>query len=171
MQERRRVGLTLLQPQPGETILDAGCGPGGYAPAIRAAGARWIGIDASLGMLAFGSSEGQVMRGSTNILPVRDGAVSALLGIELADYLQKGPLVSFACEAARVLAYGGRAVLSCNASRRGPGFSGLRTGELGSDPAALQMVLLAAGLTIESEERLHGGLLSPDTLLFLVRKP
>ena len=171
LRERRRVALALLQPQPVETVLDAGCGPGGYASAVQAAGACWIGVDTSAGMLALASTEGPVLAGSAISLPVRDGAVSALLAVGLADYLPEGPLTGFAREAARVLACGGRAVVSCNTSRRGLGVGGLRTGEPVVSPAALIQALASAGLNIEAEERLPGGRLSPDTLILLARKP
>lgn len=39
--------LNLLDPQPGEQILDIGCGPGVPAPHIADAGARYTGVDAS----------------------------------------------------------------------------------------------------------------------------
>jgi SAM-dependent methyltransferase len=39
--------LSLLAPQPGENILDIGCGQGVLAPYVVEAGARYTGIDAS----------------------------------------------------------------------------------------------------------------------------
>ncbi len=42
----------LLAPQPGETILDLGCGTGHLSAQIAARGARVIGLDASAEMLA-----------------------------------------------------------------------------------------------------------------------
>ncbi|MGH2587574.1 MAG: class I SAM-dependent methyltransferase, partial [Dehalococcoidia bacterium] len=39
--------LDLLRPQPGEAILDIGCGPGVLAPFVAQAGARYTGVDAS----------------------------------------------------------------------------------------------------------------------------
>jgi ubiquinone/menaquinone biosynthesis C-methylase UbiE len=161
----------MLQPRPGETVLDVGCGPGGYAHAVQAAGACWIGLDASTGMLAFASNAGPAVGGSATSLPVRDGTVSALVAIGLADYLPNEPLGSFAREAARVLLCGGRAVVSCNASQKGLGVGRLRTGKPVSGLAALRKTLVSSGLKIEAEERLPGGLLSPDTVILLARKP
>jgi trans-aconitate methyltransferase len=43
--------ISLLQPQPGETILDLGCGTGHLTKAIAASGARVIGIDNSAKMI------------------------------------------------------------------------------------------------------------------------
>lgn len=45
--------LDLLQPRPGEQVLDLGCGPGVLAPHAAAAGARYTGVDASRKLLAF----------------------------------------------------------------------------------------------------------------------
>jgi trans-aconitate methyltransferase len=43
--------ISLLQPRPGETILDLGCGTGHLTQAIAASGARVIGIDSSPQMI------------------------------------------------------------------------------------------------------------------------
>lgn len=45
--------LSLLQPAPGEEILDLGCGPGVLAPAVARSGARYTGVDKSPKLLAF----------------------------------------------------------------------------------------------------------------------
>ena len=44
--------VDLLAPQPGERILDLGCGTGGLTAQIAAAGAEVVGIDASAAMIA-----------------------------------------------------------------------------------------------------------------------
>lgn len=44
--------VALLQPQPGEKILDVGCGTGDLAHKIQQAGAKVIGIDSSETMIA-----------------------------------------------------------------------------------------------------------------------
>lgn len=45
--------LDLLRPLPGEQVLDVGCGPGVLAPHVRAAGARYTGVDASRKLVRF----------------------------------------------------------------------------------------------------------------------
>lgn len=45
--------LDLLEPKAGETILDVGAGAGVLAPAINAAGARYVGVDVSPTLLGF----------------------------------------------------------------------------------------------------------------------
>jgi SAM-dependent methyltransferase len=46
-----RHTMSLLDPQPGQKILDAGCGTGRNLTRIRQAGAKAYGLDFSLGML------------------------------------------------------------------------------------------------------------------------
>jgi trans-aconitate methyltransferase len=43
--------LSLLKPQPGERVLDLGCGPGQLTGQIAQAGAQVVGLDASLEMI------------------------------------------------------------------------------------------------------------------------
>jgi trans-aconitate methyltransferase len=44
--------VALLAPQPGERIVDLGCGTGGLTAQIAAAGAEVVGIDSSEAMIA-----------------------------------------------------------------------------------------------------------------------
>jgi SAM-dependent methyltransferase len=52
------AALELLDPQPGETILDLGCGDGALTERIVAAGSRVIGVDASEEMIAAARARG-----------------------------------------------------------------------------------------------------------------
>lgn len=52
------AALDLLAPQPGETILDVGCGDGTLTLAIRERGAEVVGIDNSLSMVAAAKAKG-----------------------------------------------------------------------------------------------------------------
>ena len=45
--------IPLLQPQPGELILDLGCGTGHLTHSIAESGARVIGIDSSASMIEY----------------------------------------------------------------------------------------------------------------------
>jgi trans-aconitate methyltransferase len=59
--------LDLLNPQPGERVLDLGCGDGALSEKIKAAGAIVVGVDASPDMIAAARNRGvdaQVMDGS-----------------------------------------------------------------------------------------------------------
>jgi malonyl-CoA O-methyltransferase len=53
-----RHTLNLLDPKPGQKILDAGCGTGRNLARIRASGAHAYGMDFSLGMLRVASNRG-----------------------------------------------------------------------------------------------------------------
>lgn len=50
--ERGRALLDLLAPQAGERILDLGCGTGDIAQTLSESGARVVGVDASVEMIA-----------------------------------------------------------------------------------------------------------------------
>src|SRR5438128_2159903 len=50
--------LALLDPQPGEHILDIGCGDGVLTEKIVAAGATVVGVDASAEMIAAAQARG-----------------------------------------------------------------------------------------------------------------
>ena len=52
------AALRLLDPQPGEHILDVGCGDGTLTLKIRDAGAEVVGIDNSLSMVAAAKAKG-----------------------------------------------------------------------------------------------------------------
>lgn len=54
--------LDLLSPQPGERILDLGCGDGALTEKIVAAGAEGVGVDASADMIAAAKQRGLNVR-------------------------------------------------------------------------------------------------------------
>ncbi len=56
--ELGQAALELLDPQPGEHILDIGCGDGTLTLKIREAGADVVGIDNSLSMVAAAKAKG-----------------------------------------------------------------------------------------------------------------
>ncbi|TDV41763.1 class I SAM-dependent methyltransferase [Actinophytocola oryzae] len=63
-------------PLNGATILDVGGGPGYFADAFRAAGARYVGIDPDVGELsARGDLPAGMIRASGTELPIRTGSV------------------------------------------------------------------------------------------------
>ena len=56
--ELGQAALDLLDPQPGEHILDVGCGDGSLTLKIKEMGAEVVGIDNSLSMVAAAKSKG-----------------------------------------------------------------------------------------------------------------
>ena len=56
--ELGQAALDLLDPQPGEHILDVGCGDGSLTVKIKEAGADVVGIDNSLSMVAAAKAKG-----------------------------------------------------------------------------------------------------------------
>lgn len=108
--------LSLLDPQPGEKVLDVGCGQGVLAPYVVKAGARYTGIDASPRLVETArrrhGNEGRFLLGDARELPgvqgLREGSYDAatfLLSIQDMD-----PLDSVLASAAWALRPGGRLV-------------------------------------------------------------
>lgn len=109
--------LKLLEPQPGELILDVGAGQGVLAPAIHRAGAHYTGLDASPRLIQMARKrhgrEGQFLVGDARQLAaVREltagsfDAVAFLLSLQDMD-----PLDAVLAGASWALKPGGRSVL------------------------------------------------------------
>lgn len=107
--------LALLDPLPGESILDVGCGIGIFTQDILRRGARVTGVDISLPMLRkaidrFGEADFTGLCADMNDLPFADGnfdKVYAMTVIEFAD--DAGRVVA---ELDRVARKGGRVVVT-----------------------------------------------------------
>jgi SAM-dependent methyltransferase len=71
------VLMGLLQPRPGQSILDVGCGSGYFSQAFAARGLAVIGLDPNMLALAFARGHTPalaVVAGSAESLPFADGA-------------------------------------------------------------------------------------------------
>jgi len=106
--------VALLRPQPGEHILDAGCGTGRNLGALLEAGAVPTGIDFSAGMLAVAQAkypqlqlqQADLQQPFPFVETSFDAVLCALIGEHLSD-------INITCaEIFRVLKSGGRLVFS-----------------------------------------------------------
>jgi trans-aconitate methyltransferase len=101
--------LDLLVPQPGETILDLGCGDGALTERIAASGARVIGVDASPDMVRAACARGldaRVMDGQA--LDFGGETFDAVFSNAALHWMPDAPAVI--AKVARVLKPGGRFV-------------------------------------------------------------
>ncbi len=101
-------------PLRGRTVLDVGGGPGYFADAFRARGARYVGVDADVGELSLHGRavpEGTVL-GSGTALPFRDGAVDVAYSSNVLEHVREPE--AMADEMVRVTRPGGLVFLSYN---------------------------------------------------------
>ena len=109
--------LELLQPAPGEQILDVGAGPGMLAPVIARAGAHYTGVDASPRLLAFArrhhGNYGRFLEGNaTRLAKLPDlHAGSFDAAVFLFSIQDMDPLDAVLASVAWALRPGGRVVL------------------------------------------------------------
>lgn len=93
-QTETRCAFGLLEPVPGERILDVGCGTGNFSLKLAAAGARVTGVDPSQEMLAVarkrGAEEGrgiEFLRTAGEELPFDDGSFDAAVTMATLEFV------------------------------------------------------------------------------------
>jgi arsenite methyltransferase len=115
---RRRLVRDALAAQPGERILDVGCGPGFYVSELLdqvGDGGSVVGIDSSADMLAVaahrcdGRPNASFHEGEATSLPVEDGGFDAALSVQVLEYVDD--VEAALAEIHRALRPGGRVVL------------------------------------------------------------
>ncbi|MBW2282181.1 MAG: methyltransferase domain-containing protein [Deltaproteobacteria bacterium] len=110
----RRHTLTALAAEPGERVLDAGCGTGFHLGRLAEARVRCLGLDFSSGMLRQARRTAPAARLAQADLnggfPVRPGAFDALVASLVSEHLVD--LRVFFAQAFAALRSGGRIVLS-----------------------------------------------------------
>ena len=105
----RQVGL--YAPLAGRTVLDVGGGPGYFAEAFEAVGARYVPLDADLGELAAVSTPGPgTVLGSGTALPFRDAVVDVAYSSNVLEHVREPERM--AAEMVRVTRPGGTVFLS-----------------------------------------------------------
>jgi malonyl-CoA O-methyltransferase len=111
MRVEQDVVARLLAMQKATRALDIGTGSGRYLPVLAATGARVVvGLDFSKAMLARCAAGAPRVRADACGLPFRRGAFDLInASLMVGDVRDLG---GWACEVARVLAYGGRFVYS-----------------------------------------------------------
>jgi SAM-dependent methyltransferase len=122
--EERRMAMAMLAVEPGDQVLDVGCGPGNYTrPLARAAGeGLTVGLDASEAMVAAAAERGggenlAYLRGDACALPFDDESFDVTCSVGVIHMVAE-PLLALA-EMARVLAPGGRLVVLASCARPG----------------------------------------------------
>jgi arsenite methyltransferase len=118
MLRRRELVHEAFGAQPGERVLDAGCGPGFYvAELLDRVGAEGsvVGVDSSEQMLALAAkrTEGrpnvELREGEVTALPVEDGSFDRALSVQVLEYVADIPAAL--AQLHRALRPGGRVLL------------------------------------------------------------
>jgi arsenite methyltransferase len=93
---RRAIVYEALRPQPGQRILDAGCGPGFYVAELAETvgpDGLVVGVDRSLDMLGLaaarsaGRSNVEFREGEATALPVQDEEFDGAVSVQMLEYL------------------------------------------------------------------------------------
>lgn len=109
--------LGLLAPRPGDLVLDAGAGNGGYHPALQSRQVRIVAVEREMGMIRSASdSSAAFVAGDVAALPLPTDAVDHSMANHMLYYVPDIP--GALMELARVTRSGGRVALTTNGDRR-----------------------------------------------------
>jgi SAM-dependent methyltransferase len=110
----RRLTLDAVDPQPGERVLDAGCGTGSHLAGLSAARTRPVGLDFSRGMLGVArraAPRAALAQADLNqAFPVGRSSFDVVLSSLVSEHLNN--LEMFFSETFSVLREGGRLIFS-----------------------------------------------------------
>jgi demethylmenaquinone methyltransferase/2-methoxy-6-polyprenyl-1,4-benzoquinol methylase len=108
----RRAAIEAAALHPGDVVVDVACGTGDLAALAAARGARVIGVDFAVGMLAVARARrvsAALVRADAAALPLGDAVADAVTcGFALRNFVAIAPVLA---EMARVLRPAGRCVL------------------------------------------------------------
>lgn len=121
----RARALRMLAPQPGQRVLDLGCGRGELCAAAARTGAVVIGIDFSRDALAMAHETADrlgatvhLVRARAEALPLRSGALDAVLATDIVEHLPDADLRRCVAEVHRTLRERGRFIVHTAPTRR-----------------------------------------------------
>jgi ubiquinone/menaquinone biosynthesis C-methylase UbiE len=118
IRRRRALAEEALAAQPGDEVLDVGCGPGFYvADILETVGEHGAvtGVDASAAMLAIAARKAgdrpnvRLLEGEATKLPVGDASVDRAISVQVFEYLSD--VDAALAELMRVVRPGGRVVI------------------------------------------------------------
>ena len=98
----------MLDPQPGETVLDLGCGAGKLALFAARDGVRAAGIDVAPFFLPRAARDVDLVLGDLRRLPFRKAAFPCAFSLDVLEHLDEGGVRDVLVEARRALAPSGR---------------------------------------------------------------
>ncbi len=86
---------SLLDLQPGDTVLDVGCGTGWFTRRVAGDGAQVVGLDRDAEALAFAGQHSagcvRYVRGDASALPFADAAFDAVLSVTALCFVEQWP--------------------------------------------------------------------------------
>jgi SAM-dependent methyltransferase len=98
----------MLDPRPGETVLDLGCGPGKLALFAAADGVRAAGIDVAPYFLPRAARDVDLVLGDLRRLPFRKAAFPCACSLDVLEHLDESGVRDVLVEARRALPSSGR---------------------------------------------------------------
>ena len=98
----------MLDPRPGEAVLDLGCGAGKLALFAARDGVRAAGIDVAPFFLPRAAREVDLVRGDLRRLPFRKAAFPCAFSLDVLEHLDEGGVRDVLVEARRTLPPSGR---------------------------------------------------------------